>query len=198
MSDIPDLFGGGSTAADPVDPGGQVRHRVADHIRSRSSADFSACGHYRYALHRRWSDGPLVLWVMLNPSTADLQFNDPTLQRCQHYSQRWGYAGFGVCNLFGLRATDPSRLEVVADPVGPDNDGAILAHAAAAVAGGGFVVCGWGTGGRLHGRGAQMSDHMRHHGIPLYALAWNVDGSPRHPLYLKRSLPPQSWPASSR
>jgi hypothetical protein len=46
------------------------------------SATISDCGRYRYALGRRWDDGPTACWVMLNPSTADADVDDPTIRRC--------------------------------------------------------------------------------------------------------------------
>jgi hypothetical protein len=48
------------------------------------SATISECGRYRYDLIRRWREGDLMLWIMLNPSTADAQRrrpHDPPLHR---------------------------------------------------------------------------------------------------------------------
>ena len=36
----------------------------------------SPCRRYRYALWRRWGDGPPAMFIGLNPSTAD----DPTIR----------------------------------------------------------------------------------------------------------------------
>ena len=49
-----------------------------------SGAVFSDCQRYRYRLWRTWdsSKKPLVM-VMLNPSIADAEQNDPTVERCQ-------------------------------------------------------------------------------------------------------------------
>ena len=68
------------------------------------NAVFSGCGTYRYTLERRWSAGPLLLWVLLNPSTANAQVDDPTNRRGIGFSIKWGYAGCVFVNLFAVRS----------------------------------------------------------------------------------------------
>ncbi|MBL0394156.1 DUF1643 domain-containing protein [Ramlibacter monticola] len=60
-----------------------------------SSADFSPCRRYRYALRRIWAPGkPSAMFVGLNPSTADEVDDDNTVTRCI------GFAGPGACRTF--------------------------------------------------------------------------------------------------
>ena len=74
----------------------------------RGSAEISDCGHYRYSLYREWRYNPrLIVWMMLNPSTADALTNDPTLRRCIDFSRQWGYGGLIVVNLYAFRASKP-------------------------------------------------------------------------------------------
>ena len=86
--------------------------------RQQSGAILSDCNRYRYALWRRWSDGSLVGFILLNPATADEIDDDATITRCKGFAERWGYSGIVVCNLFAWRSTDPSVLNEVDDPVG--------------------------------------------------------------------------------
>jgi len=97
----------------------------------KTSATFSDCRTYRYSLTRRWGDGEIQTWLMLNPSTADEVKNDPTVERCQRRAQQSGFGALEVVNIFALRSTDPSALYVDGiDPIGPDNDQYILDAAA--------------------------------------------------------------------
>lgn len=92
-----------------------------------SWATVSEDGLYRYDLGRRWTDGPLLGYVMCNPSTADDVIDDPTIRRCIGFAKREGLAGIVVRNLWAYRATIP--FDVLAawragvDIVGPENDG---------------------------------------------------------------------------
>ena len=57
------------------------------------SAVFDKSGRYRYSLTRRWaSGGDTVAFVLLNPSTADAERDDPTIRRCMGYAKHWGCA----------------------------------------------------------------------------------------------------------
>ena len=48
-----------------------------------SAAVLSPCGRYRYTLERAWAPNPrYLMWVMLNPSTADATQDDATIRRC--------------------------------------------------------------------------------------------------------------------
>jgi hypothetical protein len=157
--------------------------------RLETGADFSPCRAYRYRLWRRWSDGPALNVIGLNPSTADEATDDPTIQRLTHRAREWGYPGLVMTNLFALRSTDPRALKVAAGPFGPQNDAAILSAARSA----GLVLCAWGKGGNLRGRGDCVAAVLRIERIPLYVLRVCRDGTPNHPLYLPYSLSPVLW-----
>ena len=149
-----------------------------------TGAVFSEDGIYRYRLWRFWDDTTLpMVFVLLNPSTADTEADDPTIRRCMGFAKREGCGGIQVVNLFALRSTDPKALYSHPDPVGPDNDEALLAAAASATT----VVAAWGVHGALHGRGDQVMTALRQAGVRLMALGRTKDGHPRHPLYLAGS-----------
>ena len=85
----------------------------------KAGAEFSKDRKYRYRLWREWNKTkPAVLFVMLNPSTADELVLDSTVSRCLSFAKEWGYGRLEVANLFALRATDPKELNKVEDPVG--------------------------------------------------------------------------------
>lgn len=130
-------------------------------------ARFSPCRTWRYDLWRRWHpDGPMILWLLLNPSTADEASNDPTVERCERRSRAIGASGYYVCNIFALRSTHPNGLYTAADPVGPENDSAIMEVAHQADIG----VCGWGNHGRHLGRGRKILSMLCASGIEPLCL----------------------------
>ncbi len=74
----------------------------------RRSATFSRCSRHRLLLERHWADGPLVGFVMLNPSTADHARDDATIGRCTTFARDWGFGGLIVANTLHPPATDPA------------------------------------------------------------------------------------------
>ena len=115
--------------------------------RSICGAYFSPCRRWRYALWRFWAPQPLLHFIMLNPSTADENANDPTVERCERRAHDWGYGGVIVTNVFAWRSTDPRGLHDTEDPVGPEND-AVIPRAALAAR---DTICAWGVHGRERG-----------------------------------------------
>mgnify|MGYP000880158315 CR=1 FL=1 len=88
----------------------------------KPTAGFSPDREFRYTLTRRWDDRLLVNFLMLNPSTADENIEDPTIRRCMGFARDWGYGGLMVTNIFAYRSTDPKALYKVPDPTGPANN----------------------------------------------------------------------------
>lgn len=85
-------------------------------------AHLSSCSRYRWTLTRRWGSGPCMGFVMLNPSTADAEQDDPTIRRCIGFAEREGCGSLLVANLFAFRATDRADLRphVLLSPLGPE------------------------------------------------------------------------------
>ena len=151
---------------------------------------FNADRTHRYLLVRRWGSGPLLPWVMLNPSKANAFVNDPTVTRVIGFARRWGYGGIAILNLFAYQATDPRELLTAPDPVGLYNDLFIAEHAT------GAVVAAWGTHGRLHSRDDAVARQMTAAGAALYCLGVTKDGYPKHPLARGRErVPDDARPA---
>lgn len=150
------------------------------------TADLSDDGLYRYRLTRRWGDGENVAtFIMLNPSTADADLDDPTIRRCVGFAKREGCDALQVVNLFAYRATTPAVLRTVADPVGSEND----EYLRRAIDSPGLRIAAWG----VHGR-ADRIVVVKSAGAALHALGTTKDGHPRHPLYVRRDAPLLQWP----
>lgn len=157
----------------------------------QSSAAFSVDKRYRYILRRSWGDfgrlrlqcvDRVVNWIMLNPSTADHEVDDPTVRRCIKFSQDWGFAGLAVTNLFAFRASSPEVLRHrQVEPVGNENDNIIRRVAEFSDA----IVCAWGGGGKLYERDKTVLQLLST--FQLKCLGVTKDGYPRHPLYMKGS-----------
>ncbi len=135
-------------------------------------------GRYRYRLDRIWSDRPRIVFVGLNPSTADAHVDDPTLRRCISFATSWGYGALSVVNLFALRSPRPADLLRESDPVGPRNDVFIEE----AMAGADRVWVGWGNHGRLNGRGEAFTSRLA---VEVWCVGKTRHGQPRHPLYVR-------------
>ncbi len=158
-----------------------------------SWATMSDCGRYRYALGRRWSDTNLftLSLVMLNPSTANHDANDPTIRKCIHFAKLEGCGAILVRNLFAWRAKNATELRHVEDPYGPQN------HAALAVS----VpfsknVAAWGalTPQWLHQLATVVSCRVTTEPQrALYVFGVTKDGHPRHPLYLRNDAKAVRW-----
>jgi len=178
-------------------------------------AHVSNCGTYRYCLWREWrlhpepaiwhmwedDDGnPVVdgagqqigeplacVFVMLNPSTADGDVDDPTIRRCVAFAKRFGFDRLEVVNLFAYRATKPSDMFDAApnlDVIGWENQN----HVNRALDGAGMIICAWGAHGGFAGQDETMLgwiDVGNWRDAPVVALGTTKEGHPRHPLYLK-------------
>ncbi|KPP89026.1 MAG: hypothetical protein HLUCCA08_02255 [Rhodobacteraceae bacterium HLUCCA08] len=167
---------------------------IRDHVKgdAASRAVYSACEAYRYALTRAWeAQGARVMFVMLNPSRATEVRNDPTVERCERRARVLGFGALRVTNIFAWRATDPRRMRAAPDPVGPDNDAAILDGAAWADR----IICAWGVHGAHLSRGTTVEALLRGAGHPLFHLGLTQAGHPRHPLYLPYTRRPEPWSA---
>lgn len=158
-------------------------------------AEIDSSGLYRYTLWRAWDPTKgRVLFVMLNPSTADASVDDRTISRCVGFARTWGYGRLDVANLFAFRSSDRSMLTKVPDPVGPENDRHLVALAKQAD----FVVAAWGNDGTLLGRSAKVASLLAQH-RDVHALRRTQSGEPWHPLYLAGDIKPMVvWPKAGR
>lgn len=149
----------------------------------KNTAKLSDCRKYRYALWRTWDDSKSrVMFIGLNPSTADEVTDDPTLVRCMNFAKSWDYGGVCMANLFAFRATDPLDMKASKDPVGSENDTWLTKLSKEA----GLVVAAWGNDGSYLNRSQQVVELIS----DLNYLKMNKSGEPAHPLYLSSKLVP--------
>lgn len=168
-----------------------MRHQATKGDQLKSSAKFSGCRQYRYALWRRWDEQTApAMFIGLNPSTADERNNDPTCTRCINFARAWGYGGVIMANLFAYCATDPLTMKTAADPVGSRNNRWLLSLAREA----GIVVAAWGNDGSFLERSRTVEAMLP----DLYHLKLNKSGEPAHPLYLAAHLKPSPLAAARR
>ncbi len=167
------------------------------------SARISACERYRYALGRSWAndmpDAPALVWIMLNPSTADGKEDDHTIRKICQFSRNMGYGSALVVNLFAWRATKPADLTNCRkggeDIIGPDNDAHIIDAATRSP----LIIAGWGNGvphpwfvDRVRAVSKLLANKA------VMCLGLTGEKQPRHPLYLPYDTPLSPWSVSYR
>ncbi|MEB3233061.1 MAG: DUF1643 domain-containing protein [Leptolyngbyaceae bacterium] len=173
-----------------------------------SGAIFSPCHRYRYVLWRSWNlSQPTILFIGLNPSTADVVTNDPTIRRCIGFAQAWGYGRLIITNLFAYRTPQPQVLRQVADPIGPDTDAwikrlcretiALTAKINSTCNGEDRIMAIWGNAGGWQGRDRAILTLIRPIVPQLYCLKVTQQGQPAHPLYQAKTLQPQRYQPQS-
>jgi hypothetical protein len=144
---------------------------------------------HRYTLHRSWlGNGGVVNFIMLNPSTATEEFDDPTIRRCVGFSKRWGFSGLVVTNLFAYRATQPKDLKQLLAQnggfrmaVGEDNASHLDREARMAH----LVVCAWGDNVDsmpkwIGNRDLDIISSLRYR--DLHCIRLTKKGNPAHPV----------------
>ena len=138
---------------------------------------------HRLYLWRRWSDGLEVMFVGVNPSTANEYKDDPTVRRCAGFAKRWGYGTMFMCNAFTLVSSDPSVLKenTLLDLLHPCNDLALRVIRSRCRQ----AVVAWGNLITLSRYGEDRAAKMREMLEPVDCFGITQAGQPRHPLYLK-------------
>ena len=138
---------------------------------------------YRYQLSRIWDEEkPKILFIMLNPSTADADVDDPTIRRVVNFAKSWGYGGVFVGNLYAFRSTDPKGLRHTDDPIGEDN----IQHIQNLLGLVEKVIYAWGNNQREPDWLCDLVDSP-------YCIDVSKKGIPKHPLYLKSELQPKLY-----
>lgn len=154
---------------------------------TKSGAQFSACRSYRYALWRIWDETkPLVMFVGLNPSTANETDADPTIRSVERIARHNGFGGLYMTNCFAYISTDPNQLKAAEKDI--LNDIQLLTTALKCDCN---VVFAWGSFPVVKelGRDVELTKMFPF----AKALHINKNGSPKHPLYCKTETNLIQW-----
>ena len=147
---------------------------------------------YRYVLGVR-GDRPLIC-IGINPSTADPSRLDPTLQSVERIARGNGFDGFMMMNVYPQRATVPTDLDAVCNPVLRGENIEAFRYVLSLCGGTPIVWAGWGT---LIEKRPYLYDCLRDM-IAVgreYGVRWvtagkrSKAGHPHHPLYLRADSP---------
>jgi len=138
---------------------------------------------YRYVLVRQWDTSrPLVVFLMLNPSTADGSQDDATTRSCRAIAQNSGFGGMLFVNLYAYRAKNPSTLYMVQDPIGPDNDKSLRWVCARAEK----IIVAWGNRGPsvVANQILHVMNVLSSYWDVMYSLGTTNQGQPTHPRFI--------------
>lgn len=138
---------------------------------------------------RTWdTNKPKVLFIMLNPSTADANNDDPTIRRCKKFAESWGFGSLYVANLFAFRSTEPKHLLNAEDPIGELN----TSHLQTISEFVDLIVCAWGNAEIVYKITDKFPDYNPFDNInkDLFYIDLSNSGVPKHPLYLRKDLFP--------
>ena len=149
-----------------------------------SGALFNGESHkFRYALWRIWDrTKQTLLFIGLNPSTANDIKDDPTIRRLVNFAKSWGYGGLYAGNLFSIVSANPDVLFLSSSTEQPDrpNDMAIKQMCDLTST----RLVGWGEWGKNAGK--RPDTVLALLGEPVFCLKVNQSGEPCHPLYLPK------------
>jgi hypothetical protein len=149
------------------------------------TAEISPCERFRYRLGRRWAKtGQALVFIMLNPSTADAYKDDKTITRCIGFAKDHGFCAIQVVNLYAYRATKPHDLRAAGFPIGDENNRHIVEVCTDTIAG--AVCLAWGNNAANLPRTTEVLSLLRIHRVQPMVLATSQLGIPRHPLMLPR------------
>jgi hypothetical protein len=93
-------------------------------ISELNGASFSTCEKYRFSLWRIWNEGlPKAMCIGLNPSTANADKDDPTINNLKRALSKLGFGGFVMVNCFPIISSKPDILKGIDinDPENTDN-----------------------------------------------------------------------------
>jgi hypothetical protein len=143
---------------------------------------------YRFLLWRFWDDRPRMLFIGLNPSTANELQDDPTIRRLCDFAQSWGYGGLYACNVFSYITPYPKNLLPRTGVHHADTHAINMAVALTVLA-----VCGWGDGIEKAPYGIARANTIKGYLKAPMCFGLTSKGNPKHPLYLPKTAELQEY-----
>ena len=152
-------------------------------------ATFSKDKRYRWMLSRTWNKAlQQLLFIGINPSPADHIKDDATIRKLCYFTNKWGYGGFRVINLFSYVSTEQSELNRISydEATGGKNFEYLTRYCGTMTP----VVLMWGDGKVVNP--TYMEARKKLFLTYLYEESWSVmytfrltkNNNPGHPLYL--------------
>lgn len=145
-------------------------------------AFFSFDKTHRYSLWRIWDHSlPKVMFIGLNPSTANETEDDPTIRSICRIAKSNGYGGVYMMNCWAFVSTDPKKLQISEEEC-KWNDLELQKISDKCR----DVVFAWGSFDIVKDRGRDKEL------VTMFpnakALHVNKNGSPKHPLYCRSDI----------
>ena len=138
-----------------------------------------------------------MVFVMLNPSIADDQQDDPTVRKCMGFAAANGCNSIVIANLFAFVSPYPAALLEVDDPIGIQADDYLSRAVQITQSDQADLVAAWGSQPRLRDalrpRVDLFEQICRTFSVTPLCLGVNRDGSPRHPARLGYDTPLEPW-----
>jgi hypothetical protein len=162
-----------------------MKDLFGNEIKEDNGAAFSECGKYRYALWRIWNpELPFVMFIGLNPSTANQVDDDPTIRRVKRFAKDWGYGGVYMMNCFPFVTAYPKELVFGITEETTFRNYTWLINMSLRCS---ETIFAWGNFKEL---GKKDTAPIIELFPKAKALQLNANGSPKHPLYVKADIKP--------
>lgn len=149
------------------------------------AAKFNEDESHRYYLSRIWDDKvSKILFIGLNPSTADGLEDDRTITRLTNFSRGWGFGGFYIVNLYSFVTSDPDIMIRAYGKITAKEEKVLhkqnIAFALQYARVCSMTVFMWGAGIP----DSEQADKYIRTFKDAYCFGKTKDGHPCHPLYL--------------
>lgn len=149
-------------------------------LQIKRDAIFDKDKNHRYILTRIWNENkPFVMFIGLNPSTANATEDDPTIRSVQRIANKNGFGGIYMVNCFPYISTNPKEMKQCSEQDIVINDKFILNAKSNCLE----VVFAWGNFEIVKSLNRDKS-LIELLGVAK-CLGQNKNGSPKHPLYIK-------------